>query len=266
MSPSWTHLVRFVAEEDNEIHLGQVDASQYPDVGLATLEGRKVKAKVVIGDVFDGRVTEDVLHIKHTLKTLQLLSPVTADQVLIIRCMGLNYRDHAKEANMPIPEVPVLFIKPRTALTGPYPSTINIPKVSQDGSSDYEAELSLVLSKSGRDIPEEEAMDYVLGYTCSNDVSARKQQFKNSQWCFSKAIYNDQVVQDSNTKEMIFTIPQMISFLSQGTTLEKGTIIMTGTGPGIGVMRDPPITLNDGDDMRIEISEIGTLVNRVRYE
>ncbi|KAI3559466.1 fumarylacetoacetate hydrolase domain-containing protein 2A [Colletotrichum abscissum] len=287
MSPSWTHLVRFVAEEDNEIHLGQIDASQYPDVGLATLEGQKVKANVVVGDVFDGRVTEDVLHIEH------LLSPVTADQVPIIRCMGLNYRDHAKEANMPIPEVPVLFIKPRTALTGPHPSTINIPKISQDGSSDYEAELSLVLSKSGRDIPEEEAMEYVLGYTCSNDVSARKQQFKNSQWSFSKgldgscpigpvlvaksaikdphslqiqAIYNDQVVQDSNTKEMIFTIPQMISFLSQGTTLEKGTIIMTGTGPGIGVMRDPPIALHDGDDMRIEISEIGTLVNRVRYE
>lgn len=87
---------------------------------------------------------------------------------------------------MPIPEVPVLFIKPRTALTGPHPSTINIPRFVQDSSSDYEAELSVVLSKSGRDIPEEEAMDYVLGYTCSNDVSARKQQFKNSQWCFSK--------------------------------------------------------------------------------
>lgn len=100
--------------------------------------------------------------------------------------MGLNYRDHALEANMPIPDVPVLFIKPRTALTGPHPSTINIPRFVQDSSSDYEAELSVAFFKSGRDIPEEEAMDYVLGYTCSNDVSARKQQFKNSQWCFSK--------------------------------------------------------------------------------
>lgn len=100
--------------------------------------------------------------------------------------MGLNYRDHAKEANMPIPDVPVLFIKPRTALNGPYPAKINVPKIAQDGSSDYEAELSIILSKSGRDIPESEAMDYVLGYTCSNDVSARTQQFKNSQWCFSK--------------------------------------------------------------------------------
>lgn len=87
---------------------------------------------------------------------------------------------------MPIPDVPVLFVKPRTALNGPHPAKINVPRIAQDGTSDYEAELSVVLSKSGRDIPESEAMDYVLGYTCSNDVSARSQQFKNSQWSFSK--------------------------------------------------------------------------------
>lgn len=87
---------------------------------------------------------------------------------------------------MPIPDEPVLFVKPRTALNGPYPAMINVPEVAQDGSSDYEAELSIVMAKSGRDIAESEAMNYVLGYTCSNDVSARTQQFKNSQWCFSK--------------------------------------------------------------------------------
>lgn len=108
------------------------------------------------------------------------------EDIPIIRCMGLNYRDHALEANMPIPDVPVLFVKPRTALNGPHPAKINVPKIAQDGSSDYEAELSVILSKTGRDIPESEAMDYVLGYTCSNDVSARTQQFKNSQWSFSK--------------------------------------------------------------------------------
>lgn len=108
------------------------------------------------------------------------------EEVPLIRCMGLNYRDHAKEANMPIPDVPVLFVKPRTALNGPYPAKINVPKIAQDGSSDYEAELSIILSKTGRDISESEAMEYVLGYTCSNDVSARTQQFKNSQWSFSK--------------------------------------------------------------------------------
>jgi 2-keto-4-pentenoate hydratase/2-oxohepta-3-ene-1,7-dioic acid hydratase in catechol pathway len=120
--------------------------------------------------------------------SIQLLSPIGLEDVPIIRCMGLNYRDHAKEANMPIPDVPVLFIKPRTSLNGPHPAKINVPKLAQDDTSDYEAELSVVLSKSGRDIPEAEAFDYVLGYTSSNDVSARTQQFKNSQWSFSKGI------------------------------------------------------------------------------
>jgi 2-keto-4-pentenoate hydratase/2-oxohepta-3-ene-1,7-dioic acid hydratase in catechol pathway len=108
------------------------------------------------------------------------------EEVPIIRCLGLNYRDHAKEAKMPIPDVPVLFLKARTALNGPFPAKVNIPKIAQDGSSDYEAELSIILSRTGRDISEDEAMDYVLAYTSSNDISARTQQFKNSQWSFSK--------------------------------------------------------------------------------
>jgi len=119
---------------------------------------------------------------------LQLLPPIDISEVPIIRCLGLNYYEAAKEAKAPIPEVPVLFVRPRTALNGPYPAAINVPKFAQDGSSDYEAELSIVLSKSGRDISVEQAMDYVLGYTCSNDVSARTQQFKNSQWSFSKGM------------------------------------------------------------------------------
>jgi 2-keto-4-pentenoate hydratase/2-oxohepta-3-ene-1,7-dioic acid hydratase in catechol pathway len=136
----------------------------------------------------------------------QLLPPIGIEDVPIIRCLGLNYRDHAKEANMPIPDTPVLFVKPRTALSGPHPAMINIPRIAQDGTSDYEAELSVVLSKSGRDIPASHAMDYVLGYTCSNDVSARSQQFKNSQWCFSKGkkgsalVQGDRWSQDARTK------------------------------------------------------------------
>ena len=115
--------------------------------------------------------------------------------------MGLNYRDHAAEANMPIPNEPVLFIKPRTALNGPHPARINVPKIAQDGTSDYEAELSFVLAKSGRDIPEEEAMDHVLGYMCSNDVSARAQQFKNSQWSFSKGAHPPSTRQRKKRRE-----------------------------------------------------------------
>ncbi|KAL3459475.1 hypothetical protein BJX64DRAFT_279139 [Aspergillus heterothallicus] len=286
MAPTWTRLIRFVAEEDGQVHLGEVDAIRFPDVGLSMLNNEVVTAQLVQGSIFDGVVTDKTLHVS------RLLSPIGIEDVPIIRCMGLNYRDHAREANMPIPDVPVLFIKPRTALNSPHPAKINVPQIAQDGSSDYEAELSLVLSKSGRDISESEAMDYVLGYTCSNDVSARTQQFKNSQWSFSKgfdgscplgpllvapthlspdhlaikAIHNGSVVQDSNTREMIFNIPKIISFLSQGTTLERGTVIMTGTGPGIGAMRDPKVVLRNGDDMRVYIQGIGTLCNQVYYE
>ncbi|RMJ22007.1 Fumarylacetoacetate FAA hydrolase family [Aspergillus sp. HF37] len=180
MAPNWQRLIRFIAEEDGNTHLGEVDHAQCPDIGLASLNGEKVKARLVTGSVFDGTVTDTMLHVAH------LLPPIGMEDVPIIRCLGLNYRDHAKEANMPIPDTPVLFVKPRTALSGPHPAKTNIPRFAQDGTSDYEAELSVVLSKSGRDIPASDAMNYVLGYTCSNDVSARSQQFKNSQWCFSK--------------------------------------------------------------------------------
>lgn len=284
---TWTHLVRFIAEEDKQVHLGNVDVSKYPDVGLSTFKGQKVAVNLVTGSAFSGTVTEKVMHIE------RLLSPLDAKEVPIIRCLGLNYRDHAREANMPIPDDPVLFIKPRTAVASPFPSKIAIPKFAQDGTSDYEAELSLVISKDGRDIKMDDALDYVLGYTCSNDVSARKTQFLNSQWSFSKgldgscpigpvlvspavigdagalkikAIHNSSVVQDSNTNEMIFNIAHTISYLSKGTTLEQGTIIMTGTGPGIGCMRDPKVVLNHGDDMRVEIEKIGTLINEIYYE
>ncbi|KAJ5379392.1 hypothetical protein N7509_012511 [Penicillium cosmopolitanum] len=287
MSSSWTHLIRFIAEEDGLIHIGQVDSEKFPDVGLSTFRGDKISAKLINGTIFDGIVTDKTFHVA------KLLSPLSMDEIPIIRCMGLNYRDHAREANMPIPDVPVLFIKPRTALNGPFPAKIPIPAIAQDGTSDYEAELSFVISKTGRDIPEEEALNYVLGYTASNDVSARGQQFKNSQWCFSKgldascplgpvlvspaaisdphilrikAMYNGKTVQDSNTREMIFTIPQIVSFLSRGTTLERGTIVMTGTGPGIGAMCNPKVVLNHGDDIRVGVEKIGTLINEVFYE
>jgi len=194
---------------------------------------------------------------------------------------------------MPIPDHPVLFIKPRTALSGPYPQKIVIPKIAQDGSSDYEGELTLIVSRTGKDIPEADALDYVLGYTCGNDISARTEQFRNSQWSFSKgldssapigpvlvssstikdphnsrirSIHNGNVVQDANTREMIFTVQTLVAFLSRGTTLEQGTVIMTGTPPGIGCMRDPKVVLNDRDDMRVEIEGIGTLINEISYE
>ena len=194
---------------------------------------------------------------------------------------------------MALPKAPILFTKPRTAIADPYPAVIPVPKAAQDGTSDYEAELCVVIGKTGRDIPEDKALDYVLGYTCSNDVSARTMQMLTTQWSFSKgldgscplgpvlvtkeiipdpqalkiqAIYNGQTVQDGNTKDMIFDIKKQISYLSQGTTLEAGTIFLTGTPAGIGFFRKPQVVLEDGGDIRIYIEKIGTLVNKVRYE
>jgi 2-keto-4-pentenoate hydratase/2-oxohepta-3-ene-1,7-dioic acid hydratase in catechol pathway len=108
----------------------------------------------------------------------------------LIRWLGLNYRGHAKEANMPIPEHPILFVKLRTALNGPFPQKIIVPKFAQNGSADYEAEPTFIISKTGKDIPKEKALDYVLGYTCGNDVSARSEQFRNNQWSFSNGTHS----------------------------------------------------------------------------
>ncbi|KAL4982332.1 hypothetical protein BDW68DRAFT_182651 [Aspergillus falconensis] len=263
-----TRLIRFFAEEDGQTHLGEVDVTQFADIGLTAANGERVAARLVTGSIFGGTVTEKTLHVARTGVPL---APAPFYTSLSFDAWALNYRDHAKEANIPIPDAPVLFIKPGAALNGPHSAKINVPKIAQDGSSDYEA-LSVIPSKTGRDIPESDAMDYVVGYTCSNDVSARTQQFKNRldgscplgsvlvapseldpYRLDIKAIHDGSVVQDSNTREMIFDIPRIIAFLSQGTTLARGTVIMTGTGPGIGAMRSPKVVLRDGDDMRAQI-------------
>ncbi|KAL3481294.1 fumarylacetoacetate hydrolase [Aspergillus californicus] len=285
MTP-WTHLVRFVAAEDGHVHLGQlIDSSR--DIGQDTVEGKNIAVYLVEGTIFDGRITSQILHVK------QLLSPVSKEECNYIRCLGLNYLEHANEANLALPKAPILFTKPRSALSGPFPASINIPKCAQDGTSDYEAELCLVIGKTGRDIPEERALEYVLGYTASNDVSNRAMQRITAQWSFSKgldgscpigpvlvsssaipdpqqlavkAIYNGAVVQDGHTKDMIFDIKKQIAYLSQGTTLEAGTIILTGTPAGIGALRQPKIVLGDGVQISVQIDQIGTLVNWVRYD
>jgi 2-keto-4-pentenoate hydratase/2-oxohepta-3-ene-1,7-dioic acid hydratase in catechol pathway len=282
----WSHLIRFIAKEDLKVHLGQLTVTDV-DVGLESLSGNPITAYEIEGSIFDGKVTDKKLTVE------KLLAPVTREQCDYVRCVGLNYKDHAKEANLPLPKVPVLFSKPRSALIGPYPDTVNIPKCAQDNTSDYEAELCVVIGKTGRDIKEEDAFDHVLGYTASNDISARTLQFNQSQWCFGKglddslpigpvlvsnsvindpqalsikAIYNGTVVQDGHTKDMIFTVPQLIAYFSQGTTLEAGTIIITGTPAGIGIVKNPRVVLEHSSDIRVEIEKIGTLINKVNYE
>jgi 2-keto-4-pentenoate hydratase/2-oxohepta-3-ene-1,7-dioic acid hydratase in catechol pathway len=223
--------------------------------------------------------------LSYPLQELRVLAPVLNPAKII--CIGLNYLDHALESGAPVPEEPVIFTKFATAIIGPE-APIILPPVTKE--VDYEAELAVVIGKKGKNVPEKEAMEYVAGYTVFNDVSARDLQFRDGQWTKGKTLdtfapmgpylvtadevgdphrlaiklwLNDRLMQDSSTEKLIFKIPVLISFLSQLFTLEPGDIIATGTPPGVGFARKPPVYLKPGDTVRITIEKIGTLVNPV---
>ncbi len=204
-----------------------------------------------------------------------------------IICIGLNYFDHAQEANMALPESPIMFSKWSNSITGPE------AEVPLDGTStqvDYEAELVFVIGKRAYRVPEDKAYDYIAGYMCCNDLSARDLQFitPNAQWARGKSLdgfcpigpylatkdeipdphnlriacrVNGQTLQDSNTGKMIFRIPALLSFITKGITLEPGDIVATGTPQGVGFSRKPPIFLHTGDVCEIEIEKLGVLRN-----
>ncbi|KAF7309057.1 Fumarylacetoacetate hydrolase [Mycena kentingensis (nom. inval.)] len=253
---SWTRLIRFVAEETRRVHIGEpVDGTM--DVGLASAKGKVIQAKEIVGSALDpgAQVTERVLTVK------ELLTPLSRNEIKYVRCLGLNYSDHAKEGNLPPPEFPVLFVKPVTALIGPN-APVTIPRAAQPVEQhlpDYEVEFVIVIGKPAKDVSEDEALDYVLAYSGANDVSFRKHQMAVSQWTFSKGfddtnpfgpclvsaaaipdpqtvplkcIVNGETMQDGNTADQIFSVRQTVAFLSQGTTLEPGSIILTGTPKG----------------------------------
>jgi 2-keto-4-pentenoate hydratase/2-oxohepta-3-ene-1,7-dioic acid hydratase in catechol pathway len=209
-----------------------------------------------------------------------------------IICVGLNYRDHAAESGSPIPKDPVLFSKYPTALIG-HGETIVLPRVSQE--VDYEAELVIVIGKKGRHIAKERALDYVAGYSVGHDVSARDWQLKKDgkQWMVGKTFdtfapvgpmlvtrdevpnactlpirlrLNGNVMQNSNTNQMIFNVEDLLAYISQVMTLEPGDLIVTGTPPGVGTARKPPVFLKDGDHVEVEIEGLGVLRNSVRQE
>jgi 2-keto-4-pentenoate hydratase/2-oxohepta-3-ene-1,7-dioic acid hydratase in catechol pathway len=219
--------------------------------------------------------------------TAVLLPPIPDPGKIL--CIGLNYRDHALENKRAIPTEPVLFAKFNNTLIG-NGAPIRLPAVSKK--VDYEAELVVVLGKAGRDIAEAEAMGHVAGYTVGHDVSARDWQFKGEekQWVIGKTFdtfaptgphlvtadevpdphalqvrlqLNGETMQDSNTREFIFTVPQLIAYLSQVVTLAPGDLIFTGTPPGVGVARKPPVFLKAGDEVEVEIERVGVLRNPV---
>jgi 2-keto-4-pentenoate hydratase/2-oxohepta-3-ene-1,7-dioic acid hydratase in catechol pathway len=214
-----------------------------------------------------------------------LLAPVPRPGKLI--CIGLNYRDHAEESNMPIPERPVVFSKFTTSVIGPGQHVV-VPSTSEK--VDYEAELAVVIGRYAKNVSLELALDYVLGYTIVNDISARDFQFADGQWQRGKSCdtfapmgeiittadeipdpqnlsiklrLNGNTMQDSNTDQLIFGIRELIAFLSETITLEPGDVIATGTPPGVGFARKPPVFLKDGDVMEVEIEGLGILINPV---
>lgn len=219
----------------------------------------------------------------------QLLAPVVPSQIL---CIGLNYRKHALETKSPEPKYPVLFTKGVNALQRPGGAVV-IPRIaSSPPEVDYECELAVVLKETIKDVSEEDALQYVAGYTCANDISARRWQGAKggNQWVRAKtfdtfcpigpvlvtpdvipdpqqlriATYlNGACMQQSSTSDMIFSVAQIISQLSQDVTLPKGTLILTGTPEGVGFTRSPPVYLAPGDLVEVEIERIGKLVNPV---
>lgn len=224
---------------------------------------------------------------RYAAATVQLLAPVPDPRKIV--CIGLNYRDHALESGATIPPEPILFSKYATALIG-HDAPILLPPVSHE--VDYEAELVLVVGKRGRNIPVEQGMNYVAGYTIGHDVSARDWQLKKEgkQWMVGKTFdtfaptgpvlvtadeapdphhlsirlrLNGHTMQDSNTSQLIFRVEQLIAYLSQVFTLEPGDLIFTGTPPGVGFARKPPVFLKPGDVVEIDIAGLGTLRNPV---
>ena len=210
----------------------------------------------------------------YLLNEVKILPPVQPSKIV---CVGLNYRDHAEELNMALPDEPILFLKPSTTVIGNEDSIIY---PAQSHQVDYEAELAVVIGREAHFVSEDDVSDYVAGYTVLNDVTARDLQQKDGQWTRAKSFntfcpigpwmeteldpsnqkismkVNSEVKQDSNTKNMIFTPEELISFISEIMTLQPGDVIATGTPPGVG-------PLQVGDVAEVNVEGIGTLKNRV---
>ena len=264
-------LIRYLTR-DGETHYG----SEQPDGSALRIDG----------DVFGKYRVSTVREQPH-----KLLAPVVAH---LFYGIGLNYRRHAEETNAKVPEYPILFMKGPNALQNPG-DPIVLPRHLESHEVDYECELAVVIGKTAKNVPRARALEYVLGYTAANDVSARDWQIKQNsgQWCRGKTfdtfapigprlvttdeitdpnalrigtILNGQRVQDSNTKDMIFDVPRLIEFLSGSTTLPSGSVILTGTPSGVGMARNPKRWLVPGDEVVVEIERIGRLVNPVVAE
>lgn len=247
----------------------------------------KESAVLLAGELFkELKDTGKQVHVK------KILAPVVPPAIL---CIGLNYKEHAGETGFKLPEYPVLFMKNPSALANPEDPIIIPRSCSSKPECDYEIELAVVIGRTAKNVKASNALDYVLGYTVGNDVSARRWQMNagSSQWVRGKSFdtfcplgpvlvtrddipdpqtleltcrLNGNVMQNSKTSDMIFTVAELIAYLSDGTTLLPGTVILSGTPGGVGYTRKPPVYLLPGDILELTIDKIGTLRNPVQAE
>jgi 2-keto-4-pentenoate hydratase/2-oxohepta-3-ene-1,7-dioic acid hydratase in catechol pathway len=265
-------IVRFVTQ-DNDIVYGAFDPGE-PDW-----------ARIIDGDIFG---TYRARKEKSAVK--RLVAPITPINIL---ALGINYKKHGDETTMSYPDQPILFLKATTSVVG-HGEPIVLPAAG-DMHVDYEAELTLIIGKTAKNVAKENAMEYIMGYTCANDVSARDWQFdkQKGQWARGKSfdtfcplgpwivtkdeiddpdrleirtILNNHILQESVTSDMIFGVCEIVSNLSLSMTLLPGTVILTGTPEGVGFTRKPPIYLREGDSISVEIEQIGCLSNPVVKE
>ena len=233
---------------------------------------------------------EKVAGVKHPGRKIQarIASPIHRPSKII--CLGKNYAEHAKEGGFKNPEKPLIFCKTPNALSGPYDPII-LPRSS--GQVDWEVELAVIIGKEGKRINKTDAFDYIAGFTVMNDVSGREAQFSDSQWFRGKSfdsfapagpfivtpdeiddinnlrlttVVDGEIMQDGNTREMIFDIRAIIENISEDITLIPGDIISTGTPAGVGIFRDPPVVLKPGNVVECHIEKIGAIINKVVKE
>lgn len=284
-------LVQYIVR--GEIRLGVVIADRVVDVRKAA-NSAGLDAKAFASTLALLEAGEEALTFVRTLNDesdgvplsdVRLACPVASRKIVAV---GLNYKDHAIEAGLKIPIAPLCFAKFTSSLSGPF-DPIQLP--AEDSQVDFEGELGVIIGRKAQHVGESDAMAHVAGYIVFNDVSARKWQFDDGQWTRGKSCdtfapngpflvtadeipdpgalrittrLNGAVMQDSNTNQLIFNIPKIVSYFSHSFTLDPGDLIATGTPAGVGFSRKPPVYLNNGDVVEVEIERIGRISNRVQ--
>ncbi|BCS30685.1 fumarylacetoacetate hydrolase family protein [Aspergillus puulaauensis] len=287
----WSRIVRFV-DGSGKTTFGEPCIEQSDDL-IPLLSKRELFAIKLLGD--------DPYSLERTNETARverLVSVLQEKDIAVFKCIGLNYVKHITETGRKPPPFPSMFMKPAPAVAG-FNDYIRVPPIAQDKNLDYEGELSVVIGKTGKNISKDEAISYVAGYVSSNDVSARTWQrdpeFAGGipQWSFAKSfdtfaplgpmlvspavvgaadqltletLVNGEVRQYTNTSDLQFDVAAIISFLSQGSTLQKGTVIMTGTPGGVALGMAEPKWLRNGDVVEVRIEHLGSCVNKIVYE